>query len=55
MDKTTLQKIVSAALKMARNACANEGCYPSEEAGPVAAELVRAAIENEEVRKALLS
>lgn len=55
MDKSTLQKIVVAAVEMARSVDPSRKSYSSEESGPVAAALIRAAIDDEEVRKALLS
>lgn len=55
MDKSTLEKIVVAAVKMARSADPSQNSYSSEESGPVAAALIRAAIDDEEVRSALLS
>lgn len=54
MDKSTLEKIVVAAVKMARSADSSRNSYSPDESGPVAAALIRAAIDYEEVRKALL-
>jgi hypothetical protein len=56
MDKSTLEKIVFAAVTLARQTCSNaHNGYNTDESGPIAAALVRAALDDGRVRTALLS